>query len=87
VTDAALQDALWRLQAAEKAQEEAENAAHAARRSVEERLAARHGLRSDAVILGTHSCHGSPAGVCYYNTREDPVWDFCLVCGDPDERK
>ena len=27
------------------------------------------------------------SGVCVYDDEEDPCHDFCLFCGDPDERK
>ena len=29
----------------------------------------------------------NPLGVCVYNQDEDPANDFCLFCGNPDERK
>ena len=29
----------------------------------------------------------SPTGLCFYNVKEDPMMDSCLICGDPHERK
>ena len=37
--------------------------------------------------IGTWECKGSPYGVCIYDHVLDPVHDFCLICGHPDERK
>ena len=44
-------------------------------------------LEIDSVELGSHKCHHSPTGKCFYNEDEDPCNDSCLVCGQPDERK
>ena len=32
-------------------------------------------------------CKDSPTGSCFYDQREDPCHDECLVCGEPEERK
>lgn len=37
--------------------------------------------------IGNHECEDSVLGVCVYDVLEDPSWDSCLVCGEPDERK
>lgn len=42
---------------------------------------------TDNISIGSHECKESPIGICFYNNREDPVWDNCLICGDPHERK
>jgi hypothetical protein len=36
---------------------------------------------------GTWDCSTSPTGFCVYDENEDPIHDFCLFCGDPEERK
>lgn len=36
---------------------------------------------------GSWECEGSPTHICWYNSIEDPCWDDCLFCGEPDERK
>lgn len=36
--------------------------------------------------IGNHECENSVLGVCVYDSMEDPSWDSCLVCGEP-ERK
>lgn len=36
---------------------------------------------------GSHDCDKSPTKKCWYDNREDPMWDQCLFCGEPDERK
>ncbi len=41
----------------------------------------------DELAVGTWDCQDSPTGACIYNNEYDPMWDECLVCGDPDERK
>lgn len=33
------------------------------------------------------NCLKSPTGHCKYNTKEDPLRDNCIYCGQPDERK
>lgn len=37
--------------------------------------------------IGTWFCRDSPFGVCFYHDRDDPMHDFCIICGQPDERK
>jgi len=37
--------------------------------------------------LGTWKCDNSPYEVCVYDHENDPAHDFCLICGEPDERK
>lgn len=32
-------------------------------------------------------CEDSPIGICVYSDLEDPIHDFCLYCGQPEERK
>lgn len=29
----------------------------------------------------------NPLGYCVYNVEKDPVWDNCIFCGQPHERK
>jgi hypothetical protein len=47
------------------------------------------GMFPDAGIieLGVWDCPNSPTGMCFYDVSEDPIRDFCLVCGHPEERK
>lgn len=50
------------------------------------------GGASATLALGGWECPGSdsvknPAGVCVYDTGKDPAHDFCLFCGEPEERK
>ena len=37
--------------------------------------------------IGNWECETSPIGVCVYDSEEDPCWDSCIFCGEPDERK
>jgi hypothetical protein len=32
-------------------------------------------------------CDKSPVGLCVYNPFEDRAKDFCIYCGNPNERK
>jgi hypothetical protein len=32
-------------------------------------------------------CPNSADGLCEYDSVEDPVHDFCIYCGNPEERK
>ena len=41
----------------------------------------------DDLDIGGHECKESVLGVCVYDAIEDPSWDSCLVCGQPNERK
>jgi len=36
-----------------------------------------------------HECEDerNPTGQCVYNGFDDPCWDECLFCGEPNERK
>ena len=36
---------------------------------------------------GSWDCDKSPTKKCWYDNREDTMWDQCLFCGEPDERK
>lgn len=36
---------------------------------------------------GDWECSTSPTGRCVYDEQEDSIHDFCLFCGDPEERK
>lgn len=36
---------------------------------------------------GSWACEKSPTKLCWYDQQSDPCWDFCLFCGEPDERK
>lgn len=38
------------------------------------------------LTIGFHECKESPIGICIYNVEDDPSRDFCLVCGQPEER-
>ena len=49
-------------------------------------------LHSSAIcdICGKHFgwwCPDSKDNICEYDSVKDPVHDFCLYCGHPDERK
>jgi hypothetical protein len=37
--------------------------------------------------IGSWPCPNSPIEVCVYNLDEDPCEDYCIYCGEPDERK
>ena len=37
--------------------------------------------------IGVWECIESPIGVCMYDDMDDPAWDDCLFCHEPDERK
>lgn len=39
------------------------------------------------LAFGTQPCPDSPAETCVYDRERDPACDFCLYCGEPDERK
>jgi hypothetical protein len=41
----------------------------------------------DISVTEIWDCAKSPVGKCIYNHFEDPCHDWCLVCGDPEERK
>lgn len=44
----------------------------------------------DLVMPKSWECEGeppSPTGFCIYDDENDPPLDFCLFCGEPDERK
>jgi len=36
---------------------------------------------------GHRDCPTSPTKTCWYDEFTDPCWDFCVFCGDPNERK
>lgn len=38
-------------------------------------------------VVGTWDCEKSPCGLCCYDHYKDPVHDFCIYCGKPEERK
>jgi len=38
-------------------------------------------------VEGGHECEESPTGKCWYCHEGDPLWDFCVFCNSPDERK
>lgn len=40
-----------------------------------------------ALSIGIHSCDESPIGICCYEKFDDPVWDDCIYCHLPHERK
>lgn len=40
-----------------------------------------------ATIGWAWDCSDSPFGVCAYDREDDPCSDFCLFCGEPEERK
>lgn len=37
--------------------------------------------------LGYWECGESPTGHCIYDDNDDISHDYCLICGDPSERK
>jgi hypothetical protein len=43
------------------------------------------------LVCGEHSsrwyCTVSPTHVCDYDSQQDPAWDDCIHCHQPDERK
>ncbi len=36
---------------------------------------------------GSWDCEKSPTKKCWYDDQKDPCWDFCIYCGQPQERK
>lgn len=36
---------------------------------------------------GKWECIESPTFLCWYDSAEDPAHDWCLYCGEPEERK
>ena len=47
-----------------------------------------YGCKNPAhIVTGYHDCKDSPIGTCFYDSMEDPAFDDCLVCGNPEERK
>ena len=43
--------------------------------------------KAGRIEIGSWECQGSPIDVCIYDDEDDHCWDFCLVCGNPNERK
>lgn len=41
----------------------------------------------DYVIGFTWDCPDSPVGLCVYDNHADRMHDWCVFCGDPEERK
>ena len=39
------------------------------------------------VISTVWECEKSPFGICCYDEMEDRAHDFCIFCGEPEERK
>jgi hypothetical protein len=48
-----------------------------------------NGYRAEAkdLRLGHWACKESPTGACVYDITDDPDCDYCLYCGDSNERK
>jgi hypothetical protein len=44
-------------------------------------------LDKDDLVIGAWDCDKSPIGKCVYDDPADRNHDFCLFCGDPEERK
>lgn len=44
------------------------------------------GLHLRPQMGGFWPCKDSPNGVCWYEA-EDTARDYCIICGDPEERK
>ena len=38
-------------------------------------------------VEGTQHCETSPTKLCWYDDQQDSAWDFCVLCGEPHERK
>jgi hypothetical protein len=36
---------------------------------------------------GNWDCSDSPTGICWYSSHDDPCWDSCVYCEEPEERK
>ena len=45
------------------------------------------GQETHGKVSGLWECRQSPAGWCLYDGWNDPMEDFCLFCGQPNERK
>ena len=44
-------------------------------------------LAADEVFIGTHECPDSPIDVCAYDLAGYNIFDNCLFCHQPEERK
>jgi hypothetical protein len=47
----------------------------------------REDIKDEDIVTGCWECENSPTGECFYDSKEDPCLDECLICGEPDERK
>lgn len=45
------------------------------------------GLQPNEIAFGDWDCDKSPTGKCAYDKIEDSPHDFCVFCGQPEERK
>ena len=52
---------------------------------IENELTKKEGLGK--AIIGIWDCSKSPINLCVYDDLEDPDWDSCIYCFEPDERK
>ena len=77
------EDVLRRLRALTAELEEQARRSDAAIRA---ELGAIYDLAPAAVYRGGWECPESPTGQCIYDRFEDPFFDGCLVCGEPDDR-
>jgi hypothetical protein len=64
-----------------------EAALQIANNEVLELVSETYGIPKYAVHLGGWECKDSPTGHCIYDDRKDNSHDYCIVCGDPSERK
>ncbi len=72
---------------AEEVTERAQSIESTARHQLRLAVAKVIGIDVWDVEIGGYACKDSPINLCIYNTKEDHCCDFCVICGDPDERK
>lgn len=83
---------LSRIQTLEESIRDIEGQIEAAKREllealVEELPEEARSVDLDSLVLGDWYCPENGARLCVYNDVEDDVHDFCLFCGNPEERK
>ena len=45
------------------------------------------GIPHEYIEIGSWACENSPTKECFYDRRDSSCFDFCLICGNPHERK
>jgi len=86
-TDGEVRRIAGRMYEAEAVLDKARQDLDERRQELSEALGKMLNVGSDYIELGGWACETSPTGQCVYNRGKDPALDFCLFCGQPDERK